>query len=394
MASKGLARAARGAPSGRRVRGPVMMDRRSLLAGGLSAGLLSGCDVPRGAPMRREVLRGSRDPDSDFAVRFVEGDTLPEIAAWPAVNPLPNQGWIGNHQGSSVRVIAEGDRLSVAIWDSEDNSLITPPGERVVALQDIRVGPDGTIFIPYVGDVRVAGLSEQTARRTIEEQMTAIVPSAQVQLALEEGRANSAEVVSGVNRPGRYPLEGGDRTVLSLIAQAGGIRDAYDHPLVRLHRDGSIYLTSVKRLFEDPRLDTTLEGGDRLVVFEDPRSFVALGAAGRETRVTFDQEWMPALDAVAKIGGVADGRADLEGVLVLRQYPPEAVDAGAAGPDREQVVFVLDLTSADGLFAARNFEIMPGDTVFVTESPVTTTESAFRIVNSTFGTARRVGQGI
>jgi polysaccharide export outer membrane protein len=371
-----------------------MMQRRSLLLGGASAALLSGCDVPRGAPMRREVLRGANDPESDFAVRFVEGDALGEIAAWPAVNPLPNQGWIGNQRGSPIRRIADGDRLSVSIWDSEDNSLITPPGERVVALQDIRVAPDGTIFIPYVGDVRVAGLSEQAARRTIEEQMTAIVPQAQVQLALQEGRANSAEVVSGVNRPGRYPLEGGDRTVLSLIAEAGGVRDAYLHPLVRLHRNGSIYLTSVKRLFEDPRLDTTLIGGDRLVVFEDPRSFVALGAAGRETRVVFDQERMLALDAVARIGGLAEGRADLEGVLILREYPAHALGRTAPGPERQRMVFVLNLASADGLFAARNFEVMPGDTMFVTESPVTTVESAFGIVNSTFSTARRVNAGI
>lgn len=371
-----------------------MMDRRSLLLGGLAAGLLGGCDMPRGAPMRREVLRGATDPESDFAVYFVQRETLPDLVAWPAVNPLPNQGWIGNHRGSSTRMIASGDQLSVAIWDSEENSLITPPGERVAVLQDIRVAPDGTIFIPYVGEVRVSGLSEQAARRRIEEQMTAIVPSAQVQLALEEGLENSADLVSGVNRPGSYPLEGGDRTVLSLIAQAGGVRDSYRHPLVRLHRAGSIYLTSVKRLFEDPRLDTTLRGGDRLVVFEDPRSFVALGAAGRETRVVFDQEVMHALDAVARIGGLADGRADLEGVLILREYPAADVGGPDPGPERQRVVFVLDLTSADGLFSARGFEIMPGDTVFVTESPVTTAESAFRIVNSTFSTARRVGAGL
>ena len=374
-----------------------MIDRRALLAGGLaSAALASGCTLPRGAPMRREVLRGATRPDSDFAVYFVVPETLGEIGTWPAVNPLPNQGWIESERGSATRIIASGDEISVAIWDSEENSLITPPGERVAALQDIRVAPDGTIFIPYVGEVEVAGLSAQAARRTIEERMTAIVPSAQVQLALEEGRANSAEVVSGVNRPGRFPLDGGDRTVLSLLAEAGGVRESLAHPLVRLHRGGSIYLTSVKRLFEDPRLDTTLRGGDRVVVFEDPRSFVSLGAAGRESRVTFDQERMHALDAVARVGGLADGRADLDGVLILREYPSGAVGGavGGPGPTRAKVVFVLDLTSADGLFAARTFEMMPGDTVFATESPVTTTEAVFRIVNSTFTTARRVESGL
>ena len=370
-----------------------MIDRRCVLLGGLAgaASLTSGCAVPRGAPMRREVLRGASDPASDFAVYPVTRAFLPLVAQWPAVNPLPNHGWIGSHQGSTVRTIAQGDLVSVAVWDAEDNSLLTTPGQRVVELDGIRVAPNGTIFLPYVGDVPIAGLSEQRARAVIEERMTAIIPSAQVQLALEEGRANSAEVVSGVARPGRYALEGGDRTVLSLIAEAGGVRDGYANPLLRLHRDGRIYLTSVERLFEDPRLDTTLRGGDRIVVFEDPRGFLALGAAGRETVVNFTQDRLGALDAVALIGGVADGSADLKGILILREYPPEAVAAGVRGPLQRQVVFVLDLTSAEGLFASREFQIMPGDTVFVTESPVTTLESAFRLINSTFSTARRVG---
>ena len=369
----------------------AMTDRRSVLRGGLAGAaiLVAGCDLPRGAPMRREILRGANVAGADFAVYFVTAELLPQVAQWPAVNPLPNQGWIGSGPGSPARFIAPGDTVSVAVWDAEDNSLLTTPGQRVVGLENLRVAPDGSIFLPYVGDVRIAGLSEQRAREAIEGQMTAIIPSAQVQLALEEGRANSAEVVSGVARPGRYPLEGGDRTVLSLIAEAGGVRADYDNPLVRLHRDGRVYLTSVERLFQNPGLDTTLQGGDRVVVIEDPRTFLALGAAGREQVVTFTEERLGALEAVALIGGLADQSADLKGVLVLREYPPDALGAGVRGPLMRQVVFVLDLTSAEGLFAAREFQIMPSDVVVATESPVTTTEAVARLINSAVGTANR-----
>ena len=369
----------------------TMISRRLVLRGGLigAASLVAACDLPRGAPMRREVLRGATDPDADFAVYFVTREFLPQVALWPAVNPLPDHGWIGSGPGSPTRVIAPGDTVSVAVWDAEDNSLLTTPGQRVVGLDGLRVAPDGSIFLPYVGDVRIAGLSEQRAREAIEGQMTAIIPSAQVQLALEEGRANSAEVVSGVSRPGRYPLEGGDRTVLSLIAEAGGVRNDYDNPLVRLHRGGRIYLTSVERLFEDPRLDTTLRGGDRIVVIEDPRTFLALGAAGREQVVTFTEDRLGALEAVALIGGLADSSADLKGVLVLREYPPAALGAGVRGPLMQRVVFVLDLTSAEGLFATREFQIMPGDTLLATESAVTTTEAVVSLINSSVGTANR-----
>lgn len=371
-----------------------MISRRGVLLGGLAGAtsFLAGCDVPRGAPMRREILRGARAADADFAVHFVTDEFLPVVERWPAVNPLPNYGWIGRQAGSATRIIASGDLVSVAVWDAEENSLLTTPGQRAVELEGLRVAPDGTIFLPYVGDVRISGLSEQRARTVIEERMTSIIPAAQVQLALQEGSANSAEVVSGVQQPGRYALEGGDRTVLSLIAEAGGVRDSYRNPLVRLHRDGAVYLTSVERLFEDPRLDTTLQGGDRIVVFEDPRRFIALGATGNEEIVTFTEDRLSALDAVALVGGVSDTVGDLEGILVLRVYPPAAVSAELAdGPRQRRVVFVLNLSSAEGLFAAREFQVMPGDTLVVTQSPITTLESAFRVLNASVLTARRTG---
>ena len=53
------------------------------------------------------------------------------------------------------------------------------------------------------------------------------------------------------------------------------------------------------------------------------------------------------------------------------------------------MVFTVDLTSADGLFSARNFRIHPGDLVLVTESPVTWAQTILGLVGSVFGLARQ-----
>jgi polysaccharide export outer membrane protein len=53
----------------------------------------------------------------------------------------------------------------------------------------------------------------------------------------------------------------------------------------------------------------------------------------------------------------------------------------------EQVIFTFDLTSADGLFAARNFQINPDDTILATESPVTATRTVLGLVGAVFGMA-------
>jgi polysaccharide export outer membrane protein len=45
----------------------------------------------------------------------------------------------------------------------------------------------------------------------------------------------------------------------------------------------------------------------------------------------------------------------------------------------------LDLTTADGLFSARNFQLADGDLVYVTESPVTTAQTVLGLLGSVVG---------
>jgi len=208
-----------------------------------------------------------------------------------------------------------------------------------------------------------------------------------VQLSLVEGRTNSVDLVGGVNAPGSYALPDRDYTVLNLVAEGGGVQSSLVNPQVRLIRGGEIYGTSIARLFESPNLDTRLHGGDQVIVEEDRRYFLSLGAAGSQSQHRFPQDHVSALDAVSIIGGVESRRGDPGGVLILREYPADAVRPDDTGPDQTRVVFTVDLTSADGLFSARNFRIHPGDLVLVTESPITSAQTIFGLVGSVFGLA-------
>ena len=334
---------------------------------------LTGCTVPRSAGFEAEVL-AARDGDAaeaaaDFAVVEVTRDTLALIAAWPLAGAGGHH-WIAAQGQPSGLLIAPGDVLKVTVWDAEENSLLTTAGTRVAELQDLTVSADGRIFVPFVGELRVAGMSEQTARARIEEELVATVPSAQVQVQVVPGRSNTAHLVSGVTRPGVYALPGRDTSVLGLIAEGGGINPGLKNPQVTLFRGNAVYRTSVTRLFDSPAADTVLRGGDRVIVEEDERAFLSLGAANRQARHLFPTDRVSALDALATIGGVEASRADPEGVLILRQYPAAAVRDGISGPPRARMVFAIDLTTADGLFSAGEFRVADGDLVYATESPL------------------------
>jgi polysaccharide export outer membrane protein len=338
-------------------------------------GLVGGCALPRGAPLEREVLARGDDALAGFALYPVTRAFLPTLQSWPDPHERTLH-WIGASAGSTQRVIAPNDVVDLMIWDNDENSLLLTPAQRQISMSGLRVSSSGAIFMPYVGQVQVSGVTPEAARDRLQRAIEPIAPSAQVQLSFTEGRQNSVEAVSGVQRPGPYALPDRTLTVLGLIALSGGVANGISNPQVRLQRAGRLYGTSIDRLYAEPRLDTLLRPGDQLIVEEDDRYFLSLGAAGDQELIYFPKDVVTALDAVSLTGGLDNRRADPGGVLILRDYPREALAAGLRGPREQRVIFAIDLTSADGLFSAGAFRLSPGDLVLMTESPITNVAAA------------------
>ena len=368
------------------------------LVGVFLCALVASCGaLPRGAGIESEVLAASDvevqpngDPVYGFSVFEISRNFLPVLANWPQQGQR-NYKWINRQPQPASLTIAAGDILKLTIWDAEENSLLTDAGQRVAQLQDVQVNSDGRIFIPFVGNLRVVGMSPQTARAEIESQLKQTIPSAQVQVSVAPGRANTANLVGGVNAPGVYPLPDRDYTLLSLISEGSGVRSSIENPQVRLMRGSEIYGISLERLYDEPNLDTTLVGGDRVIIEEDDRYFLSLGATGSEAIHKFPKTNVTALDALSIVGGVSDTRADPQGILILREYSQSSVRADiSAGPPQTRVVFTLDLTNADGLFSAAKFNLQSGDLVYATESPVSGAQTIFSIFGSALSIANRL----
>jgi polysaccharide export outer membrane protein len=363
--------------------------------------VLGACNAPRGAGFQSEVLAAHNttkgpngEPVYDFSVFPVTRASLPVLNAWP-VNKTRSYAWINHTEQPASLMIAPGDMLSITIFDAEENSLLTGPGQRVVNLQSVPVGSDGRIFLPFVGNMKVSGMAPDTARQRIQDTLINTVPSAQVLLNVEPGRGNTANLVSGVRAPGVYPLPDRNVSLLSLLSLGGGVDAGLSNPQVRLFRGNRTYGISLDRLFDEPALDTTIQGGDRVLIEADERYFLSLGATTTESLHPFPKEKVSALDAMSIVGGLSDARANPQGILILREYPASALRPGAeptsAGPPQDRVVFTIDLTRADGLFSAGNFMIQPGDLVYATESPLGASASVLSIFGAALVTGQRLG---
>ncbi|MGH1421189.1 MAG: polysaccharide biosynthesis/export family protein [Hyphomonas sp.] len=347
----------------------------------ISLATLTGCAIPRGAALSEEILKEQDATDPAYQVVTVSQDNIQRLMAWPANGNSFR--WIGKKNGPASPLIRTGDRVTVSIWDNQSNSLLTPASSKQATLPDLQVSPTGKIFIPYLGDVEIRNMTPDQARQKIQFALEAIVPSAQVQMNLVVGQQNSVDLISGVARPGSYPLPNRNYSLLSLIAQSGGIQSTLRNPVVRLIRQGKRYEIPVDQLKSDPKFDIILRGNDKVLVEQDSRYFTALGATGREELVYFPRADVTALEAMSMIGGLSDQRANLNAVLLLRDY--DKADIKPDGPQKQQVVFVFDLTSADGLFAARKFHIQPQDTLLATETVITSARTVLGVIGAAIG---------
>ena len=86
----------------------------------------------------------------------------------------------------------------------------------------------------------------------------------------------------------------------------------------------------------------------------------------------FETQSVTGLEALATVGGLNPGRADPTGIFVFRNEPAHIANKVLGRSDvgdNQRFIYVLDLTSPNGVFLARDFDIRDGDTVYVTEAP-------------------------
>ncbi len=346
--------------------------------------LVAGCGLPRSGPDRSEIFAGGVQEQGDALIIAVD-DRVNRIAG-ATTSPGFSAAFVGaGLVGSDM--ITPGDVLGLTIWENVADGLLVPNGQNATVLDEVQVDGDGFIFVPYAGRIRAAGNSPEAIRLLIAERLDQQTPDPQVQVRRVAGDGSTVSVVGAVGAQGVYPIERPTRTLSTMLARAGGVGIRPEIAQVRVVRGGQSGEVWFQDIYDNPRNDIALRGGDRIVVEQDTRSFTALGATGRQSRVPFESRTITAIEALAQVGGLSTGAADPTGVFVLRNEPEtvarQLVGHDVTGPQR--VAYVLDLTHPNGLFMARDFAIRDGDTVYVTEAPFVRFNKTIAAVTGSLG---------
>jgi protein involved in polysaccharide export with SLBB domain len=177
----------------------------------------------------------------------------------PPVTDAPNPNYI----------IGVGDRVSVRVWGAVEAEAIGV------------VDPDGNLFLPGIGPVRLAGTRSGDLQRVVEAEVRRIyTQQVQVYAVLLSASRIGVFVTGFVRSPGRH-LGAGSDTVLDFLSRANGVdpaRGSYRDIVVR--RGGRVVAQVDLYRFlltgELPRL--TLQEGDTILVARQGAVVSAEGA--------------------------------------------------------------------------------------------------------------------
>jgi polysaccharide export outer membrane protein len=352
---------------------------RLLAVAGLLLSATACTFLPAAGPTTAQItLAASAGNEAGFTIVDVTPRVLAELgrAKRPSfIGRFPVAG------SSAPRAIGIGDALAISIWEAGDGGLFSPGsagsivvgGSRNTQLPPTLVDRSGEITVPYAGRIRVAGKTPREVEQIIVAKLgdRAIQPQALVNI--ETNAANTVNVLGDITG-GKIALTQRDDRLLDIIAMAGGAKSpAYD-TLVRVTRGDVTGTVSLQRVIDDPRENISVRPGDTIVLLRSPQTFTSFGASNTVAQVPFEAENISLVEAIAKVGGPNDLRADAAAIFLFRFEDPAIAQAVSpsvvvsGGGGRVPIVYRIDMRSAEGYFYAQTFPVRDKDTIYVANS--------------------------
>jgi polysaccharide export outer membrane protein len=302
-----------------------------------------------------------------------------------------------------------GDTLEVTIWeaappalfgtatlDTGTNSIVQT--SRPNTLPGILVGPSGTIGVPFAGQVPAAGRSLREIEQEIVRRLQGRAHLPQVMVRIANNATKDVTVLGDVKAPQRVALTPKGERLLDLIAQAGGTNEPLDRMTIEINRGGLVQRMAARDVLRDPRQNIILRSDDVVTVIYQPYSFTVMGATGKNDEVRFEGVGLTLAQALGRIGGLKDMRADPRGVFLFRWEKPQLLGSLAQGAQRNAnglvpVIYQADLKRPETYFAAQHFEMRDGDVVYVSNSKASELQRFLGLLSSSIlpiSTARTI----
>ncbi|CAB3810315.1 hypothetical protein LMG27177_07134 [Paraburkholderia fynbosensis] len=258
--------------------------------------------------------------------------------------------------------VGPGDVLQITVWDHPE--LAAALGAQPPANARTYDPPPGFVIdekgylrFPYVGSLRVEGMTIDEVQQRLTEQLGKSFHNPQVTARIASFRAKQVYVDGEVRTPGAQAINDVPTTLYDAISHAGGFSSAADQSRITLTRNGQSYDINFTKMLQrglNPS-KIMLRPGDlvRVAAREENGVFV-LGEVGKPLTALPQRSGQLTLsDAISQAGSINSTTADAAQLYVIR-----GVGKGAH-------VYHLDAASPVSMVLANRFELQPKDIVYV-----------------------------
>jgi len=210
-------------------------------------------------------------------------------------------------------LVGNGDVLKITVYDNDDLKTV------------VRVSGEGSIVVPLLGKIQIRNLTiPQISEKMAHLFADGYLKNPQVNVFIEEYRAQKVVILGQVNRPGLYELRG-PTTFLELISKAGGLTtDVGDKVIIKRkpvkpqQRDQTVITLNLTNLIEkgDISQNILIIDGDNIYL-NKAGYFYVTGEVKKPNAYKYREE-TTVIKAIAMAGGFS-GKASKNKVKIYRE---------------------------------------------------------------------------
>ncbi|MGN6323451.1 MAG: polysaccharide biosynthesis/export family protein [Dyella sp.] len=315
---------------------------------------LSGCAALPGQHM------SMHGPEKDH-VQVVQ--ITPEwLASQPAAEEKAIPPELLNYQPEPYR-IGPGDMLYITVWDHPE--LTAPAGSQQQTSANSRlVRSDGTLFYPYAGTVKAAGMTVDELRQELTSRLTKFVTKPQVDVAVTSYGSQLITLQGAFSKSDPQQATTVPLTLSQAIGTAGIDLAHADLSDLVLTRDGRDYHLDLNTMSKTAEQRIYLKPGDRLfLTYNDAKEVYVLGEVLRPQSLSFRTDDMTLTQALGRAGGLNPVTSSSKSVYVIRGVKDLAHEPAT--------VYQLNARSPASYALADNFHVRAGDVVWVGPAAIT-----------------------
>ncbi|RZN56892.1 polysaccharide biosynthesis/export family protein [Avibacterium paragallinarum] len=292
-------------------------------------------------------------------------------------------------------VVNAGDLLDITLWEAPPailfGSVLDESGvsaSQSTRLPEQMVSNNGRVTIPFIGSLRVAGKTPEQIQTDIVNRLQSIANQPQAIVRVVKNNSANVTVLTKAAAV-RMPLTTYGERVLDAVTAAGGVSGDLQDISVQLTRNNQVKTISLAKLAREPQENILLRSGDVLSLLNNPLSFTAMGAVGNSKEIRFSAEGLSLAEAIGRLGGLNDNRADPRGVFIFRYIPFEELSLADQQQWQEKgfhngmkipTVYQANLLEPQSMFWIQQFPIKDKDIVYVSNAPLAEFQKFLRMI--------------